>query len=412
MGAPVILFGALDRHNLGDLLFAHVAAALMPGREVIYAGLAARDMRGVGGHAVQALSSLLTLRGQQPSTLVHVGGEILTCDAWQAAVMLLPPDQAQGTIGYLESRPSEQPNWVRRMVGSHARAPYVASRRSYGGLSRVMFCGVGGVGLDRVDNGLRDEVLASLRSAEVITVRDHQTMAHLAAAGLAAQLIPDPVVMVAELFGGPIRQRANAGEVARVLQAFPQGYIAAQFSTDFGDDDTLGQLAAQLEQAAALAGMGVVLFRAGAAPWHDGLTTLGRLAALMRPGSAQVFSSLNVWDICALIAHSRAYCGSSLHGRIVAMAFALPRVNVRHQANKRGPSKQAAFAATWDTPKMPAEVDLGAMAAAVQTALAVKPESLRHTTQNLVGLYRRGFKAMDPGQGCATATQCDHNAAR
>ncbi|NWG74557.1 MAG: polysaccharide pyruvyl transferase family protein, partial [Rubrivivax sp.] len=41
--SPVVVFGAFDRHNLGDLLFAHLAQALLPGEELIVAGLASRD---------------------------------------------------------------------------------------------------------------------------------------------------------------------------------------------------------------------------------------------------------------------------------------------------------------------------------------------------------------------------------
>ncbi|MDI3515584.1 MAG: hypothetical protein PWP40_2813, partial [Rhodocyclaceae bacterium] len=44
---PLILFGAFDRHNLGDLLLGRIAAALAarfaPGRPLRWAGLAARD---------------------------------------------------------------------------------------------------------------------------------------------------------------------------------------------------------------------------------------------------------------------------------------------------------------------------------------------------------------------------------
>lgn len=44
--STTIVFGAFDRHNLGDLLFAHVAAALLPRDEtVVFAGLAARVTR-------------------------------------------------------------------------------------------------------------------------------------------------------------------------------------------------------------------------------------------------------------------------------------------------------------------------------------------------------------------------------
>lgn len=389
----VVLFGAFDRHNLGDLLLAHVAAALLPGQDLVFTGLVERDLRDAGGHAVQALSRLATPGSPAPSALIHVGGEILTCSAWQAAVMLLPPDQAQRTIHYLERDPSARLNWARGMVGSAARAPYVASRRFYPGLASVVFCGVGGVALDQLEAELRDEVLASLRSADAISVRDRQTLAHLAAAGIAAQLVPDPAVMVAELFGELIHGRAGGGEVAQTLRAFPQGYIAVQFSADFSDEHTLTQLAAQLDQAAALSGLGVVLFRAGAAPWHDELANLGRVAARMRPGAAQLFRSLHLWDLCALIAHSRVYCGSSLHGRIVAMAFALPRVNFRHPGNTGRPSKQEAFASTWDLPNMPAEVDLGDIEAALHAALRLAPEQLGHTARHLANLYRHGFAA-------------------
>jgi hypothetical protein len=45
----VILFGPFDRHNLGDLLFAHIASALLPGRELVVAGLAERDLRPSAG---------------------------------------------------------------------------------------------------------------------------------------------------------------------------------------------------------------------------------------------------------------------------------------------------------------------------------------------------------------------------
>ncbi|MCA1978747.1 MAG: polysaccharide pyruvyl transferase family protein, partial [Thiobacillus sp.] len=81
--APV-LFGAFDRHNFGDLLFPHVVAARFPARAFRYAGLRACDMRAFGGHDVERLPAA-------SACLIHAGGELLTCTAWQAAVMLCEP---------------------------------------------------------------------------------------------------------------------------------------------------------------------------------------------------------------------------------------------------------------------------------------------------------------------------------
>ena len=397
MRIPVVLFGAFDRHNFGDMLFPHVAAALIPRQPLVFAGLAQRDLRRHGGHEVAALSKLAMGSGDQPCILIHVGGEILTCDAWQSAVMLLPPEEAQQTIAHLETRPRERLDWVRSMLGTTALAPYTVSRRAYPAMVSVIYNAVGGTGIDQVDPDLRVEVLANLRAADAVSVRDGQTLAQLAAAGISAQLIPDPAVMVAELFGERIRVRAGGGEVAQTLQTFPRGYIAVQFSADFGDDESLTQIATQLDQIAASNGYGVVLFRAGAAPWHDDLACLSRVAMLMRPGSVHLFKSIDLWDICALIASSRAYCGSSLHGRVVATAFALPRVNVRHPAARGHQSKQAAFAATWDQDNLPAVVDLRDIAAGIRAALAADPEQLQHTARRLSSLYRQAFSELCPG---------------
>jgi hypothetical protein len=332
--------------------------------------------------------------GQQPVNLIHVGGEILTCDSWDAAVMLLEPEESQSTIAYLERHDRLRGEWVRRTLGTCALAPYVVSQRAYPGLIRVVHAGVGGVALDRAAPALRREVLSDLDSADAVGVRDSRTQTLLAGAGIAARLVPDPAVMVATLFGDKIRGRAGHGAVGAMLRAFPNGYLAVQFSADFGDDATLTQIAAQLDAVTAAQPCGVALFRAGAAPWHDDLACLGKAAARMRNGSARVFESVDLWDICALIAHSRGYCGSSLHGRIVAMAFALPRVNLRCPAPAAWPSKQAAFSATWDDVGVPAEVDVSDIATGIQCALQADQRRLRTTAQWLADRYRQDFTAI------------------
>jgi acetoin utilization deacetylase AcuC-like enzyme len=41
----VILFGAFDRHNFGDLLLGEIAASVLQDRPLVFAGLAERDRR-------------------------------------------------------------------------------------------------------------------------------------------------------------------------------------------------------------------------------------------------------------------------------------------------------------------------------------------------------------------------------
>jgi polysaccharide pyruvyl transferase WcaK-like protein len=206
---------------------------------------------------------------------------------------------------------------------------------------------VGGVGLSALPDEMRAEVLEDLRAAAAVTVRDHLTQAHLQGAGIHASLLPDPAVMVAELFGELIGERSLTGETARAVAMHPAGFLAAQCSAEFAADASLDALAQQVQRAARAEGLGVVLLRAGAAPWHDDLATLRRLAERLPGGTATVFESLDVWDICALIAASRGVLASSLHAQIVAAAFGRPCTRLRSPAAPPAPTKHEAYAQTW-----------------------------------------------------------------
>ena len=391
---PTILFGAFDRHNFGDLLFPHIAAALLEDKNLLFAGLAERDLSCYGGHRVMALAQLAADRGERPVNIIHVGGELLTCDVWQAAVMLLPPDEAQEIILRLDSQPEKRLEWACNELGISVLAPYTLSRRLFPCTDKIIYNAVGGVELSELDLVMRTEVLANLKAANAVSVRDRHTLAQLEEAGITARLIPDPAVMVAELFGTNISQRAQGNEIAQILADFPQGYIAVQFSADFGDDATLIEIATQLEQVSILTGYGVALFRAGAAPWHDDLLCYQRIAARMHATPVKIFTSLNIWDICALIACSRVYCGSSLHGRIVAMAYALPRTNLIHPGQVGRMTKQAAYATTWDEAGMPATVEVHEIAQGISRALSTDRTQRLHTAIELVAHYRQGFNAI------------------
>jgi hypothetical protein len=387
-----ILFGAFDRHNFGDMLFPHVLARMLPGRKIRFAGLRERDLRPYGGHSVEAIATLASGYADQACDIVHVGGELLTCDAWEAAVMLSPPGQAMPMIEAHSAWMKTPAGWAKAHLGLATRAPYVLSKAHFAQAHRIIFNAIGGVGLEHRDPTMVAEVVDALRQADDVSVRDAITQRALLDTGITARLLPDPAVMTAELFGDTIGERAACEAVGSIRDTFPNGYIAVQFSADFGDDRTLDIIAAQLDVVAAKHGLGVAFFRAGIAPWHDDSDVYDRTRQRMRTARATIMASPNIWDICALIASSRAYCGSSLHGRIVAAAFALPRVNLYHPARAAGPSKQASFAAAWEGVDVPGEAGIGDMARGIDEAFEVGQPRLQRIASTLVSAYRSGFE--------------------
>ncbi|WP_280154651.1 polysaccharide pyruvyl transferase family protein [Piscinibacter sp. XHJ-5] len=391
MTTAAILYGAFDRHNLGDLLLAHVSAALLGGTPLTFTGLAARDLRAHGGHCVRALAEVASSWRGAPPALIHVGGELLTCHAWQAAVMLQPAQQARQAIAYFEPRPQEQLQWVRRTLGTPALAPYAAPIEWIPPGARVVYHAVGGVDLAAESPALREEVTARLRAADLVSARDRLTLAALQQAGIEARLVPDPALLVEVLFRDRIARRAKQGEVAALRAAWPDGFVALQLSADFGDDRTLDTLAAQIDALVADSGCGVVCFCAGIAPWHDDPRLGERLMARRPEAPLKRFGSVDVWDLCALISASRAYAGSSLHGRLVAMAFGVPRVNLRPPASPAQARKLAAVAEAWEPHGVPIAVPPNEMAQGVRLSMAVEAALRQETASRLVQQSLAGF---------------------
>lgn len=331
---PIVLFGAFDRHNVGDLLLGQAAALRAAPRPCLFAGLRAADLLPHGGFAVEPLSRILAGWGRRfgdaALDLVHVGGEILDTDAWEAAVMLLAADEAARLVAELDARPDDRAAWAAGFLATSRPAPYVLGRDEMPVGGSLEFRAVGGVGLARRPAAFAAAVAGALKGADRMTVRDHRTRQALAALGVAVDLAPDPVAAL-----GPWLSREIAGAAP-----LPGDYVACQCAASFGDDASLAVLAAALQRL----GLPVVLFRAGAAPWHDDLAVYGDLRRRLRL-PVRVMDSLHVRDIGGAIAHSRLCLASSLHALLVAGLCGVPARGLERRMGEG--EKLRAYADTW-----------------------------------------------------------------
>ncbi|MCX7673098.1 MAG: polysaccharide pyruvyl transferase family protein [Thiobacillaceae bacterium] len=389
--APLILFGACDRHNLGDLLLMRIAQALVAPRRVVVAGVAGRDLRPYGGPRTRALARVAQQWGRRhrdaPADLLHVGGELITCSLYEAAVMTLEPAAAAAVIALYDRDPSARQHWAQQVLQLRQRLAYLADKGLFARPGRFLHLALGGVEFARLPPDARAEAVRRLSSSDALTVRDRISRDALARVGIAAGLVPDAAVLTAELFGRRIAAHARAGEAALVAGRFPQGYAAVQFAAEFGDDATLSGLAAALDCIAAQTGWGLVLFRAGAAPWHDDREVYLRLLQRLK-APAHLFDALNIWQICALLSHARLYLGSSLHGRIVAACFGVPGISLVPSVEQMRTGKAAAYLATWH-PGEPTAVTPEALPAAVPMALAQPASALAQRQRARQMAFRR-----------------------
>ena len=92
-----VLFGAIGRHNFGDLLMAHVAAELLrqhcavEDRDLVFADLLARDLRTWGGHNVQSVVSFAEAKFSNTTVnVVALGGDLLKLREYTLCCLFVP----------------------------------------------------------------------------------------------------------------------------------------------------------------------------------------------------------------------------------------------------------------------------------------------------------------------------------
>ncbi|TFC19190.1 hypothetical protein E3O19_03375 [Cryobacterium algoritolerans] len=106
-------------------------------------------------------------------------------------------------------------------------------------------------------------------------------------------------------------------------------------------------------------------FGAGTARHHDRADLYDGITAILRAFAPTVrpmgITTRNPMSLASYIAGSQLWVGSSLHGRIIASSFALPRVSLENL-------KVASYAATWD-PDFPVNVAFDRLAESVAEAV-------------------------------------------
>lgn len=309
----VVVFGAIGRHNLGDLLMAEVTTALLQSEcgisDVVFADVFGQDMRLYGGRDVSSIVDLM----DQPAKLdvIMAGGETLGVTAGFAAHMILADWPRRPKLP-AKFQDFSSHGYV--MVKSLFKNPGVFVANTIGG-----------------PEGKAEDALAKL---DFVSFRDkkHGKLPR-------AVVAPDSVVMIRR--------------VARPSGFGGKRFVAVQFALNKLGKSNHAVLASQLVTLARSHALDIVFFRAGAAERHDSLDPYYAVVKMMSDKDptvvAQVYTDLNIWNLVSLIAHAQLVLSTSLHVRIVAAAYSRPRLSLCATTL----TKYKAFVDAWEDPPLP-----------------------------------------------------------
>src|SRR5690606_9384215 len=116
---------------------------------------------------------------------------------------------------------------------------------------------------------------------------------------------------------------------------------------------------------------------------HDDHLALQRIAPLLKHPYT-VFEEVTIWDIMYLIAQAKVYMGTSLHGAITAMSYAVPYVGV-------AVPKLNSYLQTWGTGGIRHTVPLDGLLEGFRKAVEVDASLLNQSREQQIEAAEDSF---------------------
>ena len=291
----IVLFGAIGRHNFGDILMAEVFEKNLMNTcnitkfDVFFADILPRNMTQYGGREVAGITSFMD--DTTKTHVVHVGGQTGGICSIKCALTMFDPDPN------LSER--DTPEW--KKFENTSKIAYIVKKSMFRNPGSFVTNTIGGY-TKEADEILEDFDFVSTRDYPGTTIKT---------------FAPDSVITIKKNFEDKV--------LAHKPNNFSRKYIAVQFRRR---EKQIAEIVHELLELVSTTNYGVVFFRAGSV--HDTLDSYEiiqeKLAEVGVRNDIHVFRGLNIWDITSIIANSELVIGTSLHVRIIAFAFAIPRV--------------------------------------------------------------------------------------
>jgi len=391
----IILYGAFDRHNYGDLLFPLIMERVIndqfPEKKVLIAGLINSDLSSYGAKETITIKKALKI-SKNDATLILAGGDVVACD-WQSAYGYLLPKSLFPLYERIACYyfPKFTQYLTSRLVGLTSDLPFNLSRNDIGTSRKVIYNSVGATGVSNVTKERDIYALYKLMNeTDFVSVRDKFSQYQLERVGCSTpKLAPDSATIMSSYITIDELEQKSSFATKNLIETHIEGYIVFQISQGHvrGKEKAFAEALSQTSKAFNLP---IVFIAIGNAAGHNDVIGINKVASLLASDIPySTYLEGNIFDLMIIIRNSSCYCGSSLHGLITSMSFGVPRVALLPTLRK-----QINYMKTWDLPHMPSGVLPENLSVSVGIAMATPTKDLKQLGQHLTDTYMENFRNM------------------
>ncbi len=328
----ILIIGAFDRYNYGDLLFPLIIEKQLDsyekGFQYEYFGIVESDLSKEGGKPTQGLQAFYEQLADpaDKASVIIAGGEALGV-TWNSLYASLNTAFQKIHRHHVRLSKFVDLNRVaKKLLKGKTTLPFVFDKTDFPGLNKVILNSLGGSGLTTALFHRFPFLKPKLERADYLAVRDALTIKNLRQNKVEAHLFPDSAILMSEFYPTGQLEKAVTPAVAAYVKKNKGNYVFFQINKK----TTVGKealLAGELNKIYQSDHTGICLCPIGKALNHDDDEALKALEAAL-PCPSTYFDADNIWDIMYLIANAKAYIGTSLHGAITSMSYAVPHVGL------------------------------------------------------------------------------------
>lgn len=388
----IVLYGAFDRHNYGDLLFPLVMERILsnklPNKKIVVAGLIDSDLS-----EFYALPTVSIKRAMKESnkdvTIILAGGDVIACD-WLSAYSYLLSDFSFSIFQRIFERflPRVTERLIKRIIGLKSDGPFDLTSKDLTEDMKLIYNSVGATGVSSIEGESAIILAKALNNADYVTVRDEFSREHIERiGGNVNDIYPDSATVMSSVFTEDEINKKTSSEAKLLISELKDNYLVFQISSAHCAGLEV-EFAYNLTAIANEHDLTIVFIAIGNAAGHSDSQGIERIKQHLGENiKVKEYLSGGVFDLMNIIKNSKCYCGTSLHGLITSMAFHVPRVGLLPKLRK-----QRNYMATWDLPEMPSGVLPGELSKAVSQAMAVPKSELKEKEEFLTKRYLENFE--------------------
>lgn len=360
----ILTIGAYERDNFGDLLFYFTVKEFFKQHHVVPASIIYSDMSDLMGEIVYPYHVLLN--DFKWDMVIVVGGEIGGVDMRAALNMSLSDYECE----VLEMAGNElQKPCHDFLTGSDVHRPaYLPDLTVYKKNQETPLI-VNSVGLNSIqllnNQELKEKFIDILKKTQYLSVRDHNSFDYLNSINISSVLSPDIVHTIRRLMDDRVDKQV-------LERATVDDYILFQCNQSFIVENSVDFLVSSLIKLIEKYNKKIYFFAAGVARQHDSVHLYEQIASALNKQVSNpcvsVIYERNAFSLAKYIKYASLWIGTSLHGRIIAISYSIPRVSLTNK-------KVAEYAKYWDK-DLPYNIGLNDLLDASDVALNFEIEKL------------------------------------